>query len=387
MKKNITIFIYSMAGGGAERIVSVLLNELEIEFNITLVLMRDKIDYSIPDSINIHFLENSNPNEYGIFKLMKLPYLGWKYKKFCVSKNIDVSLSFMNRPSYISIFSKIFGNNIPTIIVENSTPSMMYKKTNFLSKINKILISYLYPKSDKIITVSKGGKIDLIDNFSISKSIIETIYTPCNLLDIRLKSKESVISQKFDKYTFISAGRLDAGKNHTMLINAFAQVNNKETQLFILGEGILKNELKKLIHDLSLEKRVFLLGFDANPYKYFSKADTFVFASNYEGFPVVLIEALTCGLPMISTDCKSGPRELLAPKSNVESHLKNELEQAEFGILTPVGNTDLLTKAMNMMVEDKNLQDEYHQKSKGRVESFSQETIVPLFSDILCAQE
>ncbi len=386
MKKRLSIVMYSMVGGGAERVVSVLLEELKEKYDITLVMMRKKIDYEIPKEIKVVFLEDSHPDEHGIFKLMKLPLLAWKYAKFCQKNKIDLSMSFTTRPAYFSIFSRWLGNKSTIIINESTTPSMMYKSNALVSKINKFLIRTLYPHSDLIIANSEGGKLDLIQNFSIDASHIEVIYNPCDLNIIGIRSKEPVDVINFDKYTFISAGRLDAGKNHTMLINAFAQVNNKETQLFILGEGILKDELKKLIQNLSLEKRVFLLGFDANPYKYFSKADTFVFASNYEGFPVVLIEALTCGLPMISTDCKSGPRELLSPKSDVEKHLKNELERAEFGILTPVGNTDLLTKAMDMMVEDKNLQDEYRQKSKDRVERFSQETIVPLFSDILCAQ-
>ena len=383
MKKRLSVVMYSMVGGGAERVVSVLLEELKEKYDITLVMMRKKIDYGIPKEIKVVFLEDSHPDEHGIFKLMKLPLLAWKYAKFCQKNKIDLSMSFTTRPAYFSIFSRWLGNKSKIIINESTTPSMMYKSNALVSKINKFLIRTLYPHSDLIIANSEGGKLDLIQNFSIESTQIKVIYNPCDLETIRTKSKQVVDLVALDRYTFISAGRLDAGKNHTMLINAFAQVNNKDTQLFILGEGILKDELKKLIYDLSLEKRVFLLGFDANPYKYFSKADTFVFASNYEGFPVVLIEALTCGLPMISTDCKSGPRELLAPTSDVEKHLQNKLERAEFGILTPVGNTNLLTKAMDMMVEDKNLQDEYRKKSENRVESFSQYKIIPQFANIL----
>ena len=102
-KKNLSILIYSLAGGGAERVVSILLNELKDKYDITLVLMRNKLDYEIPKNIKIHFLEDSNPYENGIVKLLKLPYLGWKYKKFCQYNGIDISLAFMNRPSYVSI--------------------------------------------------------------------------------------------------------------------------------------------------------------------------------------------------------------------------------------------------------------------------------------------
>ena len=82
MKKNLSILIYSLAGGGAERVVSILLHELKEKYNITLVLMRNKIDYDIPKEINIYFLEDSLPFENGIMKFIKLPYLGLKYKNF-----------------------------------------------------------------------------------------------------------------------------------------------------------------------------------------------------------------------------------------------------------------------------------------------------------------
>ena len=85
-KKNLSILIYSLAGGGAERVVSVLLHELKDRYNIILVLMHNKIDYDISKEIKIVFLENSNPYEQGIKKLLKLPLLGYKYKRFCQKK-------------------------------------------------------------------------------------------------------------------------------------------------------------------------------------------------------------------------------------------------------------------------------------------------------------
>jgi N-acetylgalactosamine-N,N'-diacetylbacillosaminyl-diphospho-undecaprenol 4-alpha-N-acetylgalactosaminyltransferase len=387
MKKKLSIVMYSMVGGGAERVVSVLLDELKEIYDVTLVMMRKKIDYSIPEEVKVVFLEDSNPDEHGIFKLLKLPLLAWKYKNFCNKNHINISMSFTTRPTYFSIFSKWLGNKSVIVVNESTTPSMMYKSKTLVSKINKFLIRFLYPHASVIIANSEGGKSDLIENFSIKSSKIKTIYNPCDLETIREKSKEKVNNIDFDRYTFVSAGRLDAGKNHAMLIRSFSKIKNKDAQLLILGEGYLKHELQSLIQKLSLEQRVFLLGFDANPYKYFSKADTFVFSSRYEGFPVVLIEALTCRLAMISTDCKSGPRELLSPKSEVGIHLKDSLEIAEFGILTPVDNEELLTEAMNCMMQKEDLAQEYRKKSQLRVESFNQHTIVPQFIDILNSQK
>jgi len=379
IKKNLSILIYSLAGGGAERVVSILLNELQNRYNITLVLMRNKIDYDIPKSIKVVFLEDSNPVESGVKKLLKLPILGMKYKKICKDNYIDISLAFMNRPSYVAIFSKIFRNNIYNIISERTTPSMMYKEDNLLSKISKILIKKLYPKADLIIANAEGNRIDLIDNFGIDKHKITTVPNLFDLDKIDKLSNEFVNNIDFNKFTFITVGRLDEGKNHKLMINAFSKLEDVSTQLIILGEGINREALERQILKLNLTNRVFLLGFDNNPYKYFSKSDIFLFSSSYEGFPNVLVEALACGLPVISTDCKSGPREILAPNLDVRSQLKDVIELTEYGVLTPIDREEEFLEAMNLLFKDKTIRDKYMNRAKERAKSFDKELIVNCF--------
>jgi len=377
-KQKLSILIYSLAGGGAERVVSVLLHELKEQYDITLVLMRKKIDYEIPKDTKIHFLEDSNPYENGIVKLLKLPYLGWKYKKFCQRNGIDISLAFMNRPSYVSIFAKIFGNKNYTIISERTTPSMMYREDNILSKVSKVLIKKLYPKADFIISNSEGNRIDLLDNFQIEASKIETVYNPFDLDKIKKLSLEKVDNYEFTKFTFISVGRLDTGKNHKLLIDAFSELDVDKVELIILGEGSLRAELEKQIKELNLEKSVSLLGFDNNPYKYFSKADAFVFSSLYEGFPNVLVEALACGLPVISTDCKSGPREILSPDSDFSFQLQESIELSDYGILVPINKKKELIEAMEYMMYkfDKS-------NVENRAKNFNKERIVKEYIKVL----
>jgi N-acetylgalactosamine-N,N'-diacetylbacillosaminyl-diphospho-undecaprenol 4-alpha-N-acetylgalactosaminyltransferase len=379
-KKKLSILIYSLAGGGAERVVSILLHELNEQYDITLVLMRNKIDYEIPKDTRIYFLEDSNPYEHGIKKLLKLPLLGFKYKKFCKDNRIDISLAFMNRPSYVAIISKIFGNRIRNIISERTTPSMMYQQDNILSKISKILIKKLYPKADIIIANAEGNRLDLINKFDIDSNKIITIPNLFDLEKIEKLSMEAVRNINFNKFTFVSVGRLDKGKNHRLMIDAFSKINNRDSQLIILGEGNQRSSLEKQIKGLGLENRVFLMGFDNNPYKYFSKSNIFLFSSNYEGFPNVLVEALACGLPVISTDCKSGPREILSPTSNVTFQLEEGIEVTPYGILTPVHQEEEFLKAMDVIVDNwerKNL--------KARVKRFDKKNIVNEF--VQCLEE
>jgi len=124
----------------------------------------------------------------------------------------------------------------------------------------------------------------------------------------------------------------------TLLIRAFKLISDKDpkTRLVILGEGLLKNYFEKLISDLKLNNRVHLMGWKANPFKYMSKSFLFCFPSLSEGFGNVIVEALACGLPVISSDCLSGPREILAPGTRYKANKLKEPEYGEYGILMPL---------------------------------------------------
>ena len=373
MKKKLAILIYSLASGGAERQVSILLKELNDIFDITLVLMNDTIFYDIPKDTKIIYLERSDPNESGIKKLLKLPLLGWRYKKILQDNHTDISLSFMTRPNYVNIFSKLFGSKIKTIISERSHFSMQYSYPTLQSYINKKLVR-LYNYADLIVTNSKGNARDLLENFSI-KAKIKTIYNLIDIKKIETLQKEE-ISIKKEKFTFVTIGRLDSGKNHKLLINAMQGI---DANLWIIGEGKLRNDLEEYIDALNLQEKVFLLGRQENPYKILSKANCFVFGSNHEGFPNVLLEALACGLPIISTDCKSGPREIIAPKTNINDFLEDEVEFAEYGILVPVNNSKQLSNAMIKLFKNHSLYDKYTQQSIIRSNEYRKEVIVEKF--------
>ncbi len=373
--KKVSILIYSLGGGGAERVVSILLSELK-NFDVILVLMSEKIDYEIPKNTKVFYLEKSNPFESGIKKLLKLPILAFKYKNFLKQNEMDISFSFMNRPNYINILSKLLNSKTQTIISERANPSLQYGYKNLLSFINKFLIKFLYPKADFIIANSNQNRLDLIKNFNINENLIKTINNPFDLEKIKNLSKES-IEFDFSKFTFITVGRLDVGKNHQMMIKAFAKLKD-DCQLIILGDGELKQELLNLINKLNLSERVFLIGFDANPYKYLAKSDCFVFSSNHEGFPNVLVEALACNLAVISTDCN---REILAPELNVE--VIDEVKFASYGMLTPINSEIHFSKAMEKILKDKNLREKYKNLAKQRSLHFSKNKIIKEFLNIL----
>lgn len=370
MKKKLSILIYSLANGGAERVVSILLNTLKEKYEITLFLMNDIVFYDISEEIKIVYLEKSNPNESGIKKLLKLPFLAWKLKKY--NKN-NISISFMNRANYINILAKIFGMKSRVIISERAMPSFQHAN-GIQGKINRFLIKNLYSKADLIIANSKGNTCDLIENFNCKK--VETINNPIDLEKIKELSSQKV-EFRDGSFTFITIGRLDKGKNHKLMIDAMRNIHAK---LYIIGDGELIDELKNHIKSLNLENKVILLGKQINPYKFLKQADCFLFSSNYEGFPNVILEALACNLPIISTDCSSGPREILSPNSDINLKL-DKIEISEYGILIPINDCKNLTESMNVIINNKILRENYKEKTLERVEYYSLDKIVKKFED------
>ncbi|MBK1991492.1 glycosyltransferase [Campylobacter sp. 2018MI35] len=349
--QKLAIFIYSLGSGGAERVVATLLPILNMKFEVHLILMNDKISYEIPEC-KIHFLEKSYPNENSLMKFLKLPFLALKYKKLCKELNIDIQFVFLNRPNYIALLARMFGLKARLVINECTTPSVMYAKKNFNSLINKALIYFLYPKADLILPNSMGNLEDLVQNFNIKKEKCNILYNAIDLENIEKKSLEPIkLKDKF----ILSVGRLDKGKNHTLLIRAYARLKT-DLKLVILGEGILKNELEKLIFQLNLKEKVLLLGFDNNPYKYMSKCEFFAFASVFEGFSNVLIESLACSCAVVCTDHQSGAKELFGNN--------------EFGLLVEVNNEESMYEGLKLMLEDENLKNIYKNKAKQRASEF-----------------
>ena len=189
---------------------------------------------------------------------------------------------------------------------------------------------------------------------------------------------------RWEKWNYRSnhkVGRLDRGKNHELMINAFFSLKNRNTQLFIIGDGELKNKLQNQIKTLKLEEQVFLLGKKKNPYKYLSKADCFLFSSNHEGFPNVILEALACNLPIISTDCESGPREILSSNNKIIKTLS--IDTCEYGVLVPVNDANNFRKAMDLLYHDNNLRSRYVKASTNRSNYFCSKIVVTQYERLL----
>jgi len=247
-------------------------------------------------------------------------------------------LSAMDHANVVALWAKRLAG-VPTRVVVSvrTTISIAAKRAkNMRGRMMPLFIRKFYPWADAVVAVSKGVAEDLLKIAGLPKEKIRVIYNPVITPELFAKAEEPVDQPWFrpgEPPVILGVGRLTAQKDFPTLIRAFALVRKERpARLMILGEGEERPKLEALVRELDLEKDVALPGFVDNPYKYMKRAALFVLSSRWEGLPAVLIEALALGTPVVSTDCPSGPREIL--------------ENGKLGKLVPAGNVKALATAI-----------------------------------------
>jgi glycosyltransferase involved in cell wall biosynthesis len=191
----------------------------------------------------------------------------------------------------------------------------------------------LYSHADATIAVSAGVRASLLAQQLIRPENIYVIPNPIPLLNLSHEVRQYAIG----KPMILACGRLEFQKDHATLLRAFARLRQRlDAKLVILGEGSLRDSLEDLTNELGIEHDVVLAGFDPDPYRLMRTASVFVHTARYEGFGVVLLEALASGCPVVATDCPGGVREVLA--------------DGKFGALVPVGDDKLLAETMELIL-------------------------------------
>ena len=271
------------------------------------------------------------------------------------------------------------------------------KKHNSISGwILKKLIPVLYKKA-KVVVVSDGLKKDLIERYRLDKDKIWVIHNPVNIQKVNILSREQVHESIFESMpVVITMGRLSEEKGYEHLLRAFSKVRwHHSCKLAIIGIGQLETHLKKYVRQLHLDSDIVFLGWQQNPFKFLARAKVFVLSSLSEGFGNVLVEAMACGLPVISTNCFCGPREILAPHSGNKNHIE-DVEYAEYGILSPVCDgilrkidvpltkeEDVLADAVIQILTDKERAEHYSRVGMQRAGDFDVAKIVSKYVQLL----
>lgn len=360
--------------------VSLLLNHLNHEFEIHLALYSNILDYTIPPEIKI--LDLKQPLlQNKISRFLMLPALSLQVYNYCKKNNIKNSVAFLYRPCYISAIMKSFwGYRGHVIMCEGTHQTTMQESHSAIYRIfSKFMVMYSYKRADLILANSYAIQTDLVENFKI-KTPVRVIYNPVDLHYIKTHAaREPDFVFEDDIFHFITVGNLRKEKNQLLMIQAFFVLKALPCKLLIVGAGVMEEILKQKVRDLGLTEKVIFCGYDKNPYKYVSRSDCFVLSSDVEGFPNVLIEALACSKPVISTDCSSGPRELLAPATDLHHRAINDYEMGEYGILTPVKDVISLANAMKKMFTDTELRNRFTAKAAKRAGQFDVDEIKQYF--------
>ncbi len=377
----IAFFITRLDYGGAEKVMRLLIEELHTRYDIHLILTVKLRHITLPKRVNIFYLTESETTGWRNFA--KIPLLAYQYRRYLVKNNISLSLSFLLRPNLIAAFTRFLGWRGTLILSERSSPISFYSLQGKSGQLALFLMKKIFPQADVILPNSFGALHALRDILKI-KTRYEVIYNP---LDIPKTLQRAAVNVSqlidFERFTFICVGQLHPYKNHQLLLHAFAELTDIDCQLLIVGDGEEANNLKQLAQQLKLESKVIFVGYDDNPLRFLSKSHCFVTATNVEGMPNVLLEALSLGLPIISTDCVSGPRELLAPTSDVNFKLEKGIEKAEYGLLVPTNAPQDLAAAMKTMYQNNDLRVHYAHIGQRRAATFAKPIMIRKFTDLL----
>jgi len=251
-------------------------------------------------------------------------------------------MSALDDTNIVAILAKHFsGTSIPVIVtVHNHLSAEVRNATQLKRRLVPYLIRWIYPGADAVVGVSQGVAKDLL-KFGSPPKKTHAIYNPIITTEVLNGLQESLEHEWFlpdQPPVILAVGRLDKQKDFATLIQAFAQVRRQKTaRLMILGDGKERSSLENLIEQLGLSNDVSLPGFVANPYSYMAQAKLLVLSSAWEGFGNVLVEAMAAGTPVISTDCESGPAEILV--------------NGAYGQLVPVGAIDGMAQAIITTLE------------------------------------
>jgi glycosyltransferase involved in cell wall biosynthesis len=372
-KRKVLFILNNLEGGGAEVVVVNLLNNLDRNrFQVGLLLLKNEGVYldRLHSDIEVHVaLDKPGRLSRNLLRVFR--------KTLKVSKMYDVLIGGTELiPSYFAFAcAKWLRKPVVSILHTTLKPYIRsLRSQDSFNMLHRWLNSYIYPRFDKIITVSGGIANELAKDAAIKPDKIETILNPIDLNCIRERSAAALPSWAgpvFKQRVVISAGRLAQVKGFDVLIRAHAKLIERDVahHLVILGEGPERPRLEELIRHLGLDNTVHMPGFIDNPYPLIKRASVFCLSSRFEGFALVIAEALSLGTPVVSTDCPYGPSEILA--------------DGEYGLLTPVDNQEPLASSISQVLSDACLASKLSQNGPGRASLFALERIIPQYDSVL----
>jgi glycosyltransferase involved in cell wall biosynthesis len=351
-KYKIAIVAYNLNTGGLAKVIINIFSLLSKVGNVdvSLLLLDNEVEYEVLGKV-INFGVHTGSNNTCHFKKIKKYIL---FKNYLKKQKFDFIIDLRYRINPISeIFITKFLYPRTKIIytVHSSKIDTYLLDSTFLTK-------WLYGKSYKIVCVAEANEKKVILRHQLKNTL--TIYNPIDFEEIDEKSNEEI---EFDFEYIVAVGRVVALKQFDKFIEAYSKsiLINKNVKLVIIGDGTDFEKIDNLIKKMNLTNDVYLIGNSNNPYKYMKRAKYLVLCSQYEGFPLVLLESLATGVPVISFNLDSGPNEIINHQYN--------------GLLVKNQSFEELTNAIDLLFNDKKLYHTCKLNAKSSVLQFSLEGI------------
>lgn len=326
--------IDSFGMGGAEKVVLTLSKGLlKSGYHVDLIILDDKIEVEVPETITMHTLGF----EKGLFD-----YVRYERKLHALVESVDANYAegfagiFVHLQKATRLMRRYTHPKIFFCIHSTISMSSLSGRSGLRLAIKKRRLQKIYNNLN-IIAVSDGIKDDLLEVVGVKPRSIQTIYNPVFTKEITALSKEKP-SKVIEGDYIVHVGRLAQAKRHDRLLDAYA-ASGIEAKLLIVGEGDMRASIEQKVKEMALQEKVVLYGFSSNPYPLIAGAKLLVLCSDYEGLPTVLIEALSLGVPVVSTDCPSGPKEIL----------RGDLKRS----LVPLGDTQELAATIGRIYAEK----------------------------------
>ena len=360
----VLFFTPSLGNGGAEMHLRRIMNALDRQgFSPAVAVAQAGGSYeaALAEDVTVHALNPAGIRSSTLRMVRAVAPL----RRLIRAQQPDLVCSFQNHANLAAILACQGLPQRPKLLVcvQNSPFAQYHRAWHPLDRLMLALMKRLYPKADRVIALSRGVAaelqvlleparspqscpIDIIYNAGVDDGVLQGATAAAALPD-RLTHRPLLVA----------CGRLHPQKGYLYLLEAIAKVRQQlPIQLWIVGEGPLRRTLERQIEALGLTDTVRLLGFQTNPYQYMVAADVFVLSSLYEGFGNVIVEAMACGVPVVSTDCPHGPAEIL-------EHGKN-------GLLVPPGNTDTLAQQILAVLENPSLRETLVRQGLARSQAF-----------------